>query len=115
MGQRISEWEAKAMRSADAQKAKEARTASGEVRARMQEEIQASKKQRARLTREREKARQLDRQREEIHPTHVLEALEHLAPEPSSGLSLPKATPDPVKEYPVQHLAIRYRDKEREP
>ena len=115
MGQRVSEWEAKAMRSADAQKAKEASTTSGELRARMQEEIAAAKKQRARLTREREKARQLDRQREEIHPTHVLEELEHLAPEPGSGLRLPKATPDPVKEYPVQHLAIRYRDKEREP
>jgi transposase len=115
MGQRVSEWEAKAMRSADAQKAKEASTASGEVRARMQEEIAAAKKQRARLTREREKARQLDRQREEIHPPHVLEALENLTPEPRSGLRLPKATPDPVKAYPVQYLAIRYRDKEREP
>ncbi len=115
MGQRISEWEAKAMRSADAQKAKAAATASGEVRARMQEEIAATKKQRARLTREREKARQLDRQREEIHPPHVLEALENLAPDPGTGLRLPKATPDPVKEYPVQMLPIRYRDKEREP
>jgi hypothetical protein len=67
------------------------------------------------LTREREKARQLDRQREEIHPPHVLEALENLTPEPRSGLRLPKATPDPVKAYPVQYLAIRYRDKEREP
>ena len=44
MGQRVSEWEAKAMRSADAQKAKEASTASREVRARMQEEIAAAKK-----------------------------------------------------------------------
>jgi hypothetical protein len=103
------------MRSADAQKAKEASTASGEVRAHMQEEIAATKKQRARLTREREKARQLDRQREEIHPTQVLETLEHLAPDPGSALRLPKATPDPVKEYPVQHLAIRYRDREMEP
>jgi hypothetical protein len=60
-------------------------------------------------------ARQLDRQREETHPPHVLEALESLAPPKSESLRLPKATPDPVKEYPVQHLAIRYRDKEMEP
>jgi hypothetical protein len=115
MGQRVSEWEAAAMRKHDREQAKVAATASAEVRVRMQEEIKETKKQRARLTREREKARQLDRQREEIHPTHVLDALENLAPEPGSGLRLPKATPDPVKEYPVQHLAIRYRDREMEP
>jgi hypothetical protein len=45
----------------------------------------------------------------------VLEALESLTPPKSESLRLPKATPDPVKEYPVQHLAIRYRDKEMEP
>lgn len=115
MGQRVSEWEAAAMRQHDREQAKVAATASAEVRARMQEEIKETKKQRARLTREREKARQLDRQREEIHPTHVLDPLEHLAPDPGSSLRLPKATPDPVKEYPVQHLAIRYRDREGEP
>src|SRR5260370_8081254 len=59
MGQRISEWEAKAMRSADAQKAKAAATASGEVRARMQEEIAATKKHLPPLTPEHQKPRQL--------------------------------------------------------
>ena len=112
MGQRVSEWEAAAMRKHDREKAKEASTASAEVRARMQEEIEETKKQRRRASRAREQARQLDRQREEIHPPHVLSALESLAPPTSESLRLPKATPDPPKEYPVQHLAIRYRERE---
>ncbi|HEY6407627.1 MAG TPA: hypothetical protein VIY29_09180, partial [Ktedonobacteraceae bacterium] len=115
MGQRVSEWEAAAMRKHDREKAKAAAAASVEVRARMQEEINETKKQRRRASRAQEQARQLDRQREEIHPPHVLEALESLAPPKSENLRLPKAAPDPVKEYPVQHLAIRYRDKEIEP
>jgi uncharacterized damage-inducible protein DinB len=114
MGQRVSEWEAAAMRRADAQKAKAAASASAEVRARMREEIAEAKKQRRRSSREREKARQLDRQPEEIHPPHVLEALESLAAPKNESLKLPKATPDPVQEYPVQQLAIRYRKKEME-
>jgi len=112
MGQRVSEWEAAAMRKHDREKAKEASSASAEVRARMQEEIEETKKQRRRASRAREQARQLDRQREEIHPPHVLSALESLAPPTSESLRLPKATPDPPKEYPVQHLAIRYRERE---
>src|SRR2546421_10071523 len=64
MGRRVSEWEATAQRQADSQKAKAAASASQEVRVRIQEEIETAKKQRSRLTREREKARQLDRQRE---------------------------------------------------
>ncbi len=115
MGQRVSEWEAAAMRKHDREKAKVAATASAEVRARMQEEIEETKKQRRRASRMREQARQFDRQREEIHPPHVLEALESLAPDTSVCLRLPKATPDPPKEYPVQHLAIRYRNGEMEP
>ena len=103
------------MRKHDREKAKEASTASVEVRARMQEEINETKKQRRRASRAREQARQLDRQREEIHPAHVLETLESLAPDTASSLRLPKATPDPAKEYPVQQLAIRYREREREP
>jgi hypothetical protein len=115
MGQRVSEWEAAAQRRADAEKAKAAATASAEVRARMQEEIEEAKKQRRRASRTREQERQFDRQREEIHPPHVLETLESLAPDARESLRLPKATPDPPKEHPVQHLAIRYRDREMEP
>jgi len=103
------------MRQHDRAKAKVAAEASASVRARIQEEIEETKKQRKRASREREKARQLDRQREEIHPTHVLEELESLAPDATSSLRLPKATPDLPKEYPVQELTIRYRDREIEP
>ena len=112
MGQRISEWEAKAMRRADAAKAKAAASASADVRAQIQEEIEATKKQRRRAVREREKARQFDRQREEIHPSRVLETLESFAPPERESLRLAKATPDPERAYSGQPLAIRYREKE---
>jgi transposase len=112
MGQRVSEWEAATMRKHDREKAKAATTASGEIRARIQEEIAATKKQRRRASRESEQARQFDRQREEIHPSAVLSELEALRPPPPASLRLPEAKPDPEKEYPVQHLAIRYRERE---
>ena len=68
MGGWVSEWEATAQRQADGEKARLASSASQEVRARLQEEISAAKKQRRRATLQREYGRQLDRQREEIHP-----------------------------------------------
>jgi uncharacterized Zn finger protein (UPF0148 family) len=112
MGKRVSEWEAEAQRRADREKAKAASSASQNVRAQIQEEIEATKKQRNQRTREQEKARQLDRQREEIHPQEVLETLESLHPPPPPGLRLPEAKPDPDKEYPVQILSIRPFDQE---
>ena len=115
MGQRVSEWEAAAMRQHDRERAKTAATATAEVRARMQEEIEATKRQRRRASRAREQGRQFDRQREEIHPSQALSELEALRPPPPASFRLPEAKPDPEKEYPVQHLAIRYRDREREP
>src|SRR5204863_7598726 len=50
MGQRVSEWEAAAMRKHDREKAKEASSASAELRARMEEEIEVNKKQRLRAS-----------------------------------------------------------------
>jgi hypothetical protein len=114
MGRRVSEWEATAQRQADSQKAKAAASASQEVRARIQEEIETAKQQRRRLTREREQARQLDRQREEIHPPHVLEVLAQMTPPAPSSLRLPEAKPDPAREYPVQLLPIRPFDQEND-
>src|SRR6266699_417965 len=49
--------------------------------------------------REWEKARQFDRQREEIHPSRVLETLESFAPPERESLRLAKATPDPERAY----------------
>lgn len=112
MGQRISEWEAKAMRKADTARAKEACAQGAAVRAQIQEAIATTKKQRGKALRAREKARQFDRQREEIHPPHVLEALESLAPLARESLQLPKATPDPEQVCAGQPLAVRYRAKE---
>jgi len=109
------EWEAAAMRQHDRERAKTAATASAEVRARMQEEIEATKRQRRRASHAREQGRQFDRQREEIHPSQALAELEALRPPPPARLRLPEATPDPEQEYPVQHLTIRYRDRESEP
>ena len=100
------------MRKHDREKAKAVAAASAEVRARMQAEIEETKKQRRRASRAREQARQFDRQREEIHPSQVLSELEALRPPPPTRLRLPEAKPDPEQEYPVQHLAIRYRERE---
>src|ERR1700694_374888 len=105
-------WEAKVMRRADAEKAKATDAASADIRAQIQEEIAATKKQRRRALREQEKARQLDRQREEIHPSSVLETLKTLAPPERESLRLPKATPDPERASSRLPLVIRYRERE---
>jgi hypothetical protein len=93
MGQRVSEWEAKVRRRTDAEKAKSTASASANVRAQIQEDIAATKKQRRRVLREQEKARQLDRQREEIHPSSVVETLKTLAPPERESLRLPICNP----------------------
>lgn len=112
MGQRISEWEAKAMRKADMARAKEAFAEVATVRAQIQQDIETAKKRRGKALRQREKARQFDRQREEIHPSYVVETLESLAPTAQESLQLAEATPDPEKVYSWEPLAIRYREKE---
>ena len=106
------EWEAKAVRKADTASAKAAGEKVAAVRAPIQEDIETTKKQRGKTLREREKARQFDRQREEIHPSSVVEALESLALSDRESLQLPKATPDPEKVFSWEPLAIRYREKE---
>ena len=107
MGRRVSEWEATAQRQADAEKAKAAASASVEVRVQIQEEIEVTKKQRKQVMRKQEYGRQLDRQREDIHPPHVLETLATFQPPAPTSLRLPEAKPDPDGEYPVQILPIR--------
>ncbi len=100
------------MRKADTASAQAAGEKVAAVRAQIQEDIETTKKQRGKTLREREKARQFDRQREEIHPSYVVEALENLALSDRESLQLPKATPDPEKVYSWEPLAIRYREKE---
>jgi transposase len=114
MGQRVSEWEAKAMRQADTKRAKAASAEGANVRAQIQEDIETTKKQRSKALRRREKARQFDQQREEIHPSYVFEVLEGLAPTARESLQLAEAIPDPEKVYSWEPLAIRYREKEGE-
>ena len=114
MGQRVSEWEAKAMRQADAKNAKAAGEKVAAVRAQIQEDIETTKKQRTKALRQAEKARQYDRQREEIHPSSVLETLENLAPTARESLQLAEAIPDPEKAYTFEPLTIRYREKEED-
>ena len=100
------------MRKADTASAKAAGSKVAAVRAQIQGDIETTKKQRGKALREREKARQFDRQREEIHPSYVVEALESLALSDRESLQLPKATPDPEKVFSWEPLAIRYREKE---
>src|SRR5947199_10695412 len=114
MGQRMSEWEAKAMRKADTASEKAAGAEVANVRAQIQEDIETTKKQRGKALRRQEKARQFDRQREEIHPSSVVEALQSLAPAARESLLLAEAIPDPEKAYSWEPLAIRYREKEGE-
>src|SRR5258708_9680847 len=104
MVRRVSEWEATAQRHADPDKTKVPPAASVEVRAQIQEEIAATKKQRTRPAREQEYSRQLDRQREEVHPPHVLETLATFQPPAPTSLRRTVATPDPDGEYTVKIL-----------
>jgi hypothetical protein len=108
------EWEAKAIRKADTQSAKDADEKAAVVRAQIQEDIETTKKQRGKVLREREKARQFDRQREEIPPSYVFEALENLAPTARESLQLAEAIPDPEQVFSWEPLAIRYRNKEED-
>ena len=102
------------MRKADTARAKAAGSKVAAVRAQIQEDIETTKKQRGKALRRREKARQFDRQREEIHPSYVVEALESLAPAARETLQLAEAIPDPETAFSWEPLAIRYREKESE-
>jgi hypothetical protein len=100
------------MRKADAKAAKAAATKTAAVQVQIQEEIDATKKQRRRATRQQERAQQFDRQREEIHPTHGLERLERFAFPAEETIHLEKAIPDPERSSSSQPLLIRSRERE---
>jgi len=113
MGRRMSIWEAKQEKRVDAEAARSATDSSLASRQRIQQEATASRKKRSSETKRLEQQRQMDRQRAEIHPSHVLETLGTMEPSQTLPLSLPKAEPDPQWERPVQKLAIREKGKEK--
>jgi hypothetical protein len=116
MGGRVSEWEARAMRKHDEMQARIARAQGREVRARIQDEArQAGRKRRSAEIRAREQSRQWDRQRDDIHPSHVLEHLASIAAKKVQVTPLPKAVPDAEPDRPVRVLPVRTLREEPQP
>lgn len=112
LGGRVSEWEAAAMRRSDNIQKSKAAEQGREARARTQEEAASSRKRRSAQIRASEKSREYDRQREEIHPTPVLERLASLTPKSAPSLKLPPAVPNAEPDQPVQTLPVRHLQEE---
>jgi transposase len=110
MGRRTSVWEAQAQNKAQAEQVRAATQESLAARQRIVASAQPHKKRTRTEAIRQEQSRQLARQREEIHPPHVLSKLAAMQPPPSRHL--PKAEPDPESDRPVQKLAIRERGEE---
>ncbi len=121
MGRRVSVWEAQAVRRADQEQAKEATAKSLEGRQRIQASATAGARilslERKRL----EQQRQLDLQRQEIHPSQVQATLQALQEQPSSSFPsspkrtgfLPPAVPEDDPEgRPTVHLPVRKRRRD---
>jgi hypothetical protein len=115
MGGRVSEWEARAMRKHDEMQAKIARSQGQAVRARIQGEAGGARKRRAAQIRQTEQSRQWDRQREDIHPEHVLEQLASIEASSRKVTPLPKAIPDADADRTSRVLPIRILHKEPQP
>lgn len=107
MGGRVSEWEARAMQKHDEAEAKVAREQGQEVRARIQGEAGQARKRRSAEIRASEQSRQWDRQREDIHPSHVLEKLASIEVKNRSAAPLPEPVPDAEPDRPVRVLPVR--------
>ncbi len=119
MGRRVSIWEANASRKADAEQAKAAQAESLDNRQRIQQEATKGRRVLSLETKRLEHQRQLDQQRQEIHPSHVQTALQVLAemqsppPPPrtqASGLLLPALPEDDPPGTHVTHLPVRKRE-----
>jgi len=113
MGGRVSEWEARAIRQHDEQQAKIAREQGLPVRARIQDEAGAARRRRSTEIRASEQARQWDRQREDIHPSEVLERLANIEAKKPATPTLPPAVPDADPDRPVRSLRIRIGEERR--
>jgi len=107
MGGRVSEWEARAMRKHDEAEAKAAREQGREVRARIQDEAGSHRKRRATRIRQVEQSRQWDRQRQDIHPSHVQDLLAEVSAKKTTSWSLPDARPDADADRPIRALPVR--------
>jgi len=107
MGDRVSEWEARAMRKHDVIEAKAARTQGSEARAHIQDEAGHARKRRSAEIRASEQARQWDRQREDIHPAEVVERLAAVSAKKTASPKLPPAVPDADPDRPVRALPVR--------
>src|SRR2546421_6306839 len=107
MGGRVSEWEARAMRTHDATYARIAHEHGREVRARIQEEAGQGRRRRRAEVRASEQSRQWDRQRQDIHPADVLERLASVEASIPHVAPLPPAVPDADPDRPVRPLRIR--------
>jgi len=117
-GQRMSIWEADALRKRDATQEKEAALVSRENRQHIQQEAESGKRAHALETKRLEQRRLMEHQRAEIHPEHVQVALQVLAdvgtaalsPAPSpTGLLAPAIPEDQTEAMPVVRLQIRKR------
>lgn len=122
MGKRMSVWEANAARRADAKGAEKASAESLENRQRIQEEALAGRKPLSLETKRLERARQLDLQRQEIHPSHVQATLQALkgqqvsspSASPHSGLLPPAVPEDDPPGTEIQRLVVRKWRREDE-
>jgi len=113
MGGRVSEWEARAMRKHDEEQAKIAREQGLPVRARIQDEARSLRKRRSAEIRASEQSRQWDRQRDDIHPSEVLERLASVETKKPATPILPPAVPDADPDRPVRSLHIRIGEERR--
>jgi hypothetical protein len=101
------------IRQHDEQQAKIAREQGLPVRARIQDEAEAARRRRSTEIRASEQARQWDRQREDIHPSEVLERLANIEAKKPATSTLPPAVPDADPDRPVRSLRIRIGEERR--
>ncbi len=117
-GQRMSIWEADALRKSDATQEQEATLVSRAHRQRIQQEAEQGSRAHAKETKRLEQSRLMEQQRAEIHPEHVQAALQVMAqagtpapaphPPPTGWLAaaIPEEHPEAI---PVVRLQIRKR------
>ena len=118
LGQRMSIWEADAMRKNDASQEKAATQESREHRQRIQQEAESGKRAHAKETKRLEQQRLMEHQRTEIHPEHVQAALQVLAQAgttiaspaaPPTSLLAPAIPEEQAEAIPGVRLQIRKR------